>query len=117
VTVRAVRHRPKAPRAQVLYFPGCPNYEHARELVEQAAEELGLDADIELLEVEDADATVAMRFLGSPTVRVDGHDVEPRADERVDFAFACRLYRNEERVLEVPDASWIREALAAAARR
>ena len=100
---------------EVLYFAGCPSYERTRELVETAAAELGLTPQIELVEVEDADRTVELRFLGSPTVRVDGHDVEPRADERKDFAFACRVYRTQDGVAETPDPRWIRVALDAAA--
>ena len=104
----------KGPRVEVLYFAGCPSYERAHELVETTLAELGLSSQVELVEMTDADRTAELRFLGSPTVRVDGHDVEPRADEREDFAFACRVYRTGGRVLTVPDPSWIREALAAA---
>ena len=71
------------PRVEILYFDGCPNHEPARDLVEQVAAELGLQAQIELVEVPDADTATRLRFLGSPSVRVDGRDVEPGADERV----------------------------------
>ena len=104
-------------RLEVLYFAECPNYAHARELLETAAAELGLAAHVELVEVEDADRAVELRFLGSPTVRVDGHDVEPGADEREDYAFACRVYRTERGFSETPDPVWVREALEAAVRR
>ena len=97
--VSSAEESTKSPRVEVLYFAGCPSYEQTRELVE----------------VEDADRTVELRFLGSPTVRVDGHDVEPRADERKDFAFACRVYRTQDGVAETPDPRWIRVALDAAA--
>jgi hypothetical protein len=104
----------KRPRVEVLYFAGCRNFERARELVERTAIELGLEPRIELVEVTDADAAVELRVLGSPTVRVDGRDVEPGAAERGDFAFSCRLYRTERGVVEEPDALWIRKALTAA---
>jgi hypothetical protein len=109
--------RPKTthPRVEILYFDGCPNYKHARDLVEKTASDLGVEPEIELVEVTDADAAVELRFLGSPSVRVDGRDVEPGADQRGDFAFSCRLYRTERGIVEEPDPLWIRAALTATA--
>jgi hypothetical protein len=66
--------------------------------------------------VPDADAAVALRFLGSPTVRVDGHDVEPGADERRDFVLACRVYQTDQGTAGEPDEAWIRAALKRASR-
>jgi hypothetical protein len=106
--------RVKQVHVQVLYFAGCPNYERAQELVAQVAAALGAAPRLELFEVADARAAVALRFLGSPTIRVDGHDVEPGADAREDFAFACRVYRTPRGELEVPDPTWIRRALVTA---
>ena len=107
----------KHPRVQVLYFAACPSYQHVYELVEKTLAELGLSSQVELIEVTDADRAAELRFLGSPTVRVDGHDVEPGADEREDYAFACRVYRTERGFSETPDPVWVREALEAAVRR
>jgi hypothetical protein len=106
----------KQPRVEILYFEGCPNHEPARALVERLARQLRLAPEIELVEVADREAAVALRFLGSPTVRVNGRDVEPGADERRDFAFSCRIYRGERGVAEQPEASWVREALTEAAK-
>jgi hypothetical protein len=84
------------------------------ELIARTAIELGIEPRIDVVEVGDARAAAELRFLGSPTVRIEGHDVEPGADGRNDFAFACRLYRTDSGVLEAPDPSWIRTALTAA---
>lgn len=101
-------------RVEILYFEGCPNHEPARELVERIARELRLRPSIELVEVPDEGAAARLRFLGSPTVRVAGHDVEPGADTRTDFALCCRIYRIERGSAGRPDERWIREALLAA---
>ena len=105
----------RRPRVEILYFEGCPNQEPARALVERLASNLGIEPQIELLEVADPDA-VALRFLGSPTVRVDGVDVEPGGEERRDFALSCRIYRSERGVAGQPDERWVREALSEAAK-
>ena len=104
----------RRPRVEILYFDGCPNHEPARELVEQVAAELGLEAKIELIEVADADSATRLRFLGSPSVRVDGRDVEPGAEKRSDFFLSCRVYRSERGLAGQPEADWIRSALSAA---
>jgi hypothetical protein len=56
-----------------------------------------------------------MRFLGSPTVRVDGVDVEPHAEQRHDYVQACRVYRTDAGFAGQPQESWIRDALKTAA--
>ena len=104
----------RRPQVEILYFDGCPNHEPAHELVEQVAAELGLQTEIELVEVADAETATRLRFLGSPSVRVDGRDVEPGADERSDFVLSCRVYRSERGRVGQPEADWIRSALSAA---
>ena len=102
------------PRVEILYFEGCPNHGPARKLVERLARELDLEPEIELVEIADPDAAVARRFLGSPTVRINGVDVEPGAQERRDFAFSCRIYRSGG-ASELPAQRWVRDALIEAA--
>jgi hypothetical protein len=106
----------RRPRVEILYFEGCPNHERARALVERLARELRVEPEIELVEVADPEAAVKLRFLGSPSVRVDGVDVEPGAEERGDFAFSCRIYGREGDAAEQPEESWVREALIEAAK-
>jgi hypothetical protein len=106
----------RRPRVEILYFEGCPNHEPARALVERLASELRLEPEIELVKVADPEAAATLRFLGSPTVRVNGVDVEPGAEERRDFAFSCRIYRNDGGTSEQPAESWVREALIEAAK-
>lgn len=105
----------RRPRVEILYFEDCPNHEQTRMLVERLARQLRIEPEIRLLEVADPDRAVELRFRGSPTVRVDGVDVEPGAEERRDFALACRIYRSEDRVAEQPDERWVRDALTEAA--
>jgi hypothetical protein len=105
----------RQPRVEILYFDGCPNHEAARGLVERVARELQVEPQIDVVQVTDATAAARLQFLGSPTVRVDGRDIEPGADERRDFVFSCRVYRSERGFTGQPDARWVREALSKAA--
>jgi hypothetical protein len=101
----------RRPRVEILYFDGCPNHGPARALVERVARELRVEPEIELVEVADPEAAVKLRFLGSPTVRVNGADVEPGAEERRDFALSCRMYRSKAGATEQLEESWIGDAL------
>ena len=78
-------------KIDVLYFEGCPNHKPVVALAEQVVAELRLDADVEQVAVGPDDAE-RLRFLGSPTVHVNGVDVEPIARSRNDFGFTCRIY-------------------------
>jgi hypothetical protein len=104
------------PRVEILSFADCPNHERARALVERLARELRVEPEIELVQVPDPEAAVKLRFLGSPTVRVNGVDVEPGAEDRRDFAFSCRIYRCDGGASEQPAESWVRDALIEAAK-
>ena len=77
------------PRVEILYFDGCPNHDGARALVARIAAELRVEPNVELVEVADPDAASELRFLGSPSIRVNGRDVEPGAQERRDFVYSC----------------------------
>ena len=103
----------RQPRVEVLFIADCPNHAAARALVERLAGELHVEPDIQLIEVRDLDDAQALRFLGSPTIRVGGRDVEPGADRRGDFGLACRAYRGG-RGGQL-DEAWVRAALEAAA--
>lgn len=105
----------KRPQIDILYFENCPNHEGTRALVERIAAELRVEADLRVAEVSDLETATRLHFLGSPTVRVDGRDVEPGAEARGDYVLACRVYRGERGYSGQPDEQWIREALAEAA--
>ena len=99
------------PLVEILYFDGCPNHEGARALVERVSSELDVEPELRLVNVPDEDASRWLRFLGSPTIRVAGRDVDPEAAERDDYVLSCRVYRTESGFAGQPDERWIRAAL------
>ena len=99
-------------RVEILTVAGCPNVAPAVALVERLAAELVVPLDLNVIEVSDPRDAQDRRFLGSPTVRVDGADVEPGASERTGFALACRVYRTPEGPSGLPAREWIRAALS-----
>jgi hypothetical protein len=75
--------------------------------------ELGIELDLELIAVTDEDSARRLRFLGSPTVRVDGQDIEPAARDRTGAALSCRIYQTEYGASGFPDPELLRAALNA----
>ena len=100
---------PAAPIMELLYFVGCPHCLQLLPSVEQLAAESG--AALHLRRVESPEAAERERFLGSPTVRVNGTDVDPTAPPRTDFGLTCRIYLTEAGPSPLPPERWIRAAL------
>jgi hypothetical protein len=73
-------------------FDGCPNYAQYLPRLQALLADAGLDVEIALWRIESEEAAVEERFLGSPTVRIDGQDVEPNASLRTQYGLQCRLY-------------------------
>lgn len=79
-------------KIDVFYFDGCPNHHQTMDLVRDIVQALGLNATIREVKVHDADEAARLRFFGSPTVHVNGEDVDPAVRGRVDYSFSCRMY-------------------------
>jgi hypothetical protein len=96
-------------KIEVLYFEDCPNHLPTVERIHQVLREEGCDAEVSEVPVPDVEAAHKTSFLGSPTVRVNGIDIEPAARERRDFGLMCRRYSNG-----IPSRELIREAVRSA---
>lgn len=96
---------------EILYLHGCPGHAAAVDLVERIISDASLAVTVRHVEVVGDDSAQALRFLGSPTVRVDGRDVSPDADGRNDFAMQCRLYSVNGKLVNTPAREWIERAL------
>jgi hypothetical protein len=101
-------------KIELLFFDGCPNYETLLPRLQALIEREGIEDGVELGRVESVEGAEQERFLGSPTVRVDGVDIDPGAATRSDFGLKCRLYRSDGATSGAPPERWIVEALHAA---
>jgi hypothetical protein len=98
-------------KVEVLYIRDCPNHPPTVEAVRDALREGGLPLEIVEIEISDAAQAMEFSFLGSPTVRVNGQDVEPGVSYLSSYGVTCRSYRVNGRRQGVPDREWIREAI------
>jgi hypothetical protein len=99
-------------RIEVLYVPGCPNYEPAVQRLQAVLESQSLQGEIRSVPIGSEDQAKALLFPGSPTIRIDGKDVEQR--ETIAPSLACRLYANRS---GIPSEESLRIAISDAKRR
>jgi hypothetical protein len=102
---------------EVLFFEGCPHAELALSRAREAAASAGSPTEVRLVRIESEDAAIERRFLGSPSVRVNGEDVEPSARDRSDFGLQCRVYEIDGAIEGAPPTRWITERLASSSGR
>ncbi|MCA9672839.1 MAG: thioredoxin family protein [Myxococcales bacterium] len=98
-------------KIELLYFEGCPAREPTRSNIDAELAALGIAATVSEVDVESDDAARSLGFPGSPTVRVNGQDIEAQARPQA-AGRRCRLYVSQSGVVEsVPDRALIRDAL------
>jgi hypothetical protein len=93
-------------KIEVLYFKGCPNYIPAVDRLKAVLRQQGLSSEVSVIEVRDESAAKALQFFGSPTIRVNGFDLEADSRNVKDTGFACRRYPGG-----LPSEEMIRTAL------
>lgn len=100
-----------------MWWEGCPSTERALNQLREILVELGLgDAEIRTREIRTAAQAVDTGFRGSPTVLIDGIDVNPGAEPEEPNPLTCRVYhRRDGRISPIPDPDDVRTALRAAA--
>jgi hypothetical protein len=100
-------------KIEILYFDGCPNHEPAVERVEAVLKE-NIGATISEVNVRDAAVAREVGFLGSPSIRVNGVDIEPAGRSAQDYGMMCRTYVVNGHRQGLPSREMLREAILAA---
>ena len=101
-------------KIELLWFEGCPNHEQLEALVRGVLAEESVESEIERIQVEDEEAGKAVCFPGSPTIRINGRDVEPGWEPCEDCAPRCRIYPTTLGLRPLPEWRWIVEAVRSA---
>lgn len=96
-------------KIDILYFEDCPHHVPTLARIAEVLSEVGCDAEVREVLVPDAQTAQSSGFLGSPTVRVNGVDIEAAASGRQDFGWMCRRYSDG-----IPSHQLIRTAIRAA---
>ena len=124
-----IRELDSPPTIEVLYFDGCPHHETFLSHLAALLAGHQITTPVTLIRLDDDQAAREHRFLGSPTVRINGRDVEPAAAERQNqgrttgqdaddasstYALRCRVYPSlDGGTANTPRDEWILNALTA----
>jgi len=93
-----------------LYFKECPNATKTLELLKEVIKEKNVNEEIEIIEVKSENEVKKYSFLGSPTIQIDGMDIE--RERRNDLPlFGCRVYKSKDGYSGVPPKEMIVKAL------
>jgi hypothetical protein len=79
-------------KIEVLYVPNCPNHAVALERLREILAGESLEAHLNEVLVSSTAMAQSLRFPGSPTIRINGRDIEPQEEETASFGLMCRLY-------------------------
>jgi hypothetical protein len=100
-------------RIEFLYWEGCPSHPEALALLRETLERHAIPADVEVREVVTDEDAAELRFPGSPTIRIDGEDVDP-VGAAAPPSLSCRIYHTTDGVSPVPSREQLEEAVLAA---
>lgn len=96
---------------EFLFFEDCPSHDKALERLRDVLREEGIDAAIEIIQVETEEQAQAKRFVGSPTIRINGQDIIA-PDEELPYGLSCRVYRwDDGRFSPLPSPEMIRRGV------
>jgi len=96
-----------------MYWSECPSHEQAWDRLQEVLADEGIEAEIERIEVRTDEEAMRRDFHGSPTIRVDGTDVDAAGVTGMPVALACRVYRLEDgRFSPLPSKEMIRRAVS-----
>ena len=99
-------------RIEFLFWDECPSHPEALALLRGVLAERGIDDSIEVQEVHTHERAVELAFPGSPTIRIDGRDIDSAGAEWPP-GLSCRVYRLPDgRASPVPSRQQLEEALS-----
>jgi hypothetical protein len=102
-------------QVEYLWWAECPSHDEGAELLRTALAAEGLEAQVVSIEITSEEQAQRLQFIGSPTFRVRGRDLDPQpvsSGAANPYALTCRAYRREDgRIGPLPTLSWLRQAL------
>ncbi len=99
---------------EFLWFDDCPNHESARALLDAVLADRGIAAGVKAVNVPDLAIGERVKFPGSPTIRINGADIEPGYRDSGDYTPRCRIYATTDGLRGIPERAWIEAAVDAA---
>jgi hypothetical protein len=102
-------------KVEVLYVVECPSHPSAVRLVKDVLAAEGITTEVHEVLVRDDQMAAELKFVGSPTIRIDGRDVEGESKATRNFALSCRMYPGSKQI-GLPPAEMVHRAVLEARR-
>jgi hypothetical protein len=102
-------------KVEVLYVAECPSHPAAVKLVKDVLLAQGIAAEIQEVLVSDERMANELKFLGSPSIRINGQEVLGETQGPQHFALNCRLYVGSKQI-GLPPAETVHRAVIEARR-
>ena len=99
---------------ELLYLPNCPHHGSALNLARDVLKDEGISVELIETPISNYEEAIERRFPGSPTLRVNGQDIEDIPSECLAIGFACRTYLVDGISRGVPPRAWLERAVRAA---
>jgi hypothetical protein len=96
---------------ELLCVADCPSATPTEALLRCILAEERCSIPLRKIIVETPQQATTLRFLGSPTIRVNGRDIEAARADELGGAMSCRLYQTELGSAGIPPAALIRGAV------
>lgn len=100
-------------KIEFLYFDGCPHHKEAYKALVEILAQQRIAAEVARIEIKDDEEAARQKFVGSPTIRIDGMDVDPLTDNRP-YARTCRVYLVKGKLRGIPAKAMIEKAIRVA---
>ena len=101
-------------KIEFLYFEGCPHHPMALALLQDILRKGKVDQPIEMINVDSGQYAQEIRFLGSPSIRIDGKDLEGTKDSPSDYGIKCRIYYGSDGPTGMPPEELLKKSIAMA---
>ena len=84
-------------KVEILYFTGCPNFRRSCDVICQVLESEKTEFELSIKPVTDETLKLYPYFTGSPTILINGQDVEQcftknPSNADIVYGLSCRLY-------------------------
>ncbi len=99
-------------KTELFYFDDCPSYEQASANLKEALRLEGLPETVEMVRITSEEDARRKRFIGSPSIRIEGVDMEGPEVETRGYGYGCRVYSSEGGLAGWPSVEQIRRALS-----
>lgn len=96
-------------KIELLYFDGCPSWQIALENLKRVLHEEGITETVNVVEIVNDEQAGQEKFLGSPSIRIDRHDLW--FEQRENYSLSCRVYATPEGVKGWPTVEMLRSKI------